>query len=134
MTGKISPGIASEGPSVQIGELISVSGASKSEASVLLLRHREYVLRTICSEYGVTFEQVRGGKRYQDIHVARMRCAVTLIRAMGYSLPRAGQVLGGRHHTTVLQMRRTMDQSEPGSRQRLPIILWIHGHDMSVTL
>ena len=59
-------------------------------------------MKVVCRYYDVTPEQLKSKKRSREIAFPR-QVAMFLCRELtGMSLPRIGQVFGGRDHTTVM--------------------------------
>ena len=46
------------------------------------------------------------GKSQEPRFVQARKIAVVELRKLGYSYPRIGRILGGRHHTTVMRLAR----------------------------
>ena len=63
------------------------------------------VVAAIAEKHGFTKAQLLGKSRVRSLVDARSEAAKAL-RAKGLSLPRIGQLLGGRDHTTILNLLR----------------------------
>ena len=69
----------------------------------------ELIMQTVCDYYGQTLEDMTGPTRKREITVPR-QIAMYLTRELtGMSLPRIGDVFGGRDHTTVLHSCKTVE-------------------------
>lgn len=66
------------------------------------LRTPTEVLNAVVDETGVPLDRIRGHERTRRIVDARQLAAFRLVTEAGTSLVRAGELLGGKHHTTVL--------------------------------
>lgn len=65
------------------------------------------VLDAVTSRTGVPLQLLRGRQRHPSLTAARA-VAVRELRAAGYSYPKIGRILGGRHHTTVMWLARSV--------------------------
>lgn len=71
----------------------------------LVYRPWHLVLDAVSRRTGVPLRLLRGRQRHPALRVARA-LAVRDLRAAGYSYPKIGRILGGRHHTTVMWLAR----------------------------
>ncbi|AGY56248.1 chromosomal replication initiator protein DnaA [Gloeobacter kilaueensis] len=71
----------------------------------------EAILDLVCNEMKVTLEDLRSESRRRDISQARQMCMYLLRKYTDLSLPKIGQALGGKDHTTVLYAIDKIDQS-----------------------
>jgi chromosomal replication initiator protein len=62
----------------------------------------EQILKTIAQEYGVSLEELISGSRSQRIAFPRQIAMYMLREESDLSLPKIGEILGGRDHTTVM--------------------------------
>lgn len=62
----------------------------------------EAIFELVCEEMKVSLEELRGDSRRRDISQARQICMYLLRKYTQLSLPKIGQALGGKDHTTVL--------------------------------
>ncbi len=83
--------------SVQTAE--QALGSFQHHATTLDYHH---ITEVVCSNYGVTEEEIMGRRRTREVAMAR-QVAMFLMRDMtNMSLPQIGEALGGRDHTTVM--------------------------------
>lgn len=69
------------------------------------------ILQVVGDAYDVTVSEIRGkSQRGYLLHARHLACYL-LVRRAGYSLPNAGRMMGGRHHTTVLHSVRIVDKA-----------------------
>lgn len=61
------------------------------------------LLHDVCDAYGANPDEVCGPMRHRRLVEVR-RSAARVLRSAGYSLPDIGHALGGRHHTTVMNL------------------------------
>lgn len=73
-------------------------------------------VKTAAAQHGTTVEALRGPQRHSDIVEAR-RDAAERLRGIGLSFPRIGQALGGRHHSTILNLLGLL-RARPTEAQR----------------
>jgi chromosomal replication initiation ATPase DnaA len=64
--------------------------------------HVKVIIRDVALATGVTVAEILGRRRSKHIVLARKEAMQKVANATGYSLPRIGQIFGGRDHTTVL--------------------------------
>lgn len=60
------------------------------------------ILQTVAAQHGVSVVDLRGPSRVKKIAVARFEAAYRLRVDLALSFPKIGQILGGRHHTTIM--------------------------------
>lgn len=60
------------------------------------------VINMICREAGITRQELLGDKRSQPLALWRQAGYYILREHCGLSYPRIGQLMGGKHHTTVM--------------------------------
>ena len=64
---------------------------------------------TVCKQYGIKMTDMESSKRNANIAYPR-QIAMYITREMtDYSLPKIGQVFGGKHYTTVLHACNKID-------------------------
>lgn len=71
------------------------------------------VIRQVCNKYQVSKEALVGPLRAKSIMRARHEAAFRIVVEVGLSYPRAGRVMGGRDHTTILNSVRRHAASSP---------------------
>jgi chromosomal replication initiator protein len=62
----------------------------------------ETVMHAIAETYGVSIEDLKGSSRRREISVARQIAMFLMRQHTDLSLPKIGEVFGGKDHTTVL--------------------------------
>ena len=62
----------------------------------------EQVIDAVCRYYSVDFDTLKGRGRSQEVALARQVAMFLLKQELDYSLPKIGETLGGRDHTTIL--------------------------------
>jgi chromosomal replication initiator protein len=62
----------------------------------------EQILRTIAEEYGITVDELLSSSRSQRVALPRQIAMYMLREESDLSLPKIGELLGGRDHTTVM--------------------------------
>jgi len=62
----------------------------------------EQILEAVCEYYAVEIPVLKSRERSQAVALARQVAMYLLKEELHYSLPRIGEILGGRDHTTVL--------------------------------
>lgn len=62
----------------------------------------EHILKTIAHEYGVSLEELLSANRSQRIAFPRQIAMYMLREESELSLPKIGEILGGRDHTTIM--------------------------------
>lgn len=67
-------------------------------------------------EFGIGYEQIVGACRGRAIVAARRYVAKRLREEMGLSYPRIGLAMGGRDHTTILNLLRDKEHLERRNR------------------
>ncbi|BAC89414.1 chromosomal replication initiator protein DnaA [Gloeobacter violaceus] len=72
----------------------------------------EAILELVCDELKVSAEDMRSDSRRRDISQARQLCMYLLRKYTDLSLPKIGQALGGKDHTTVLYAIDKIEQSK----------------------
>ena len=73
-----------------------------------------WVVRKSAEAYGLSVEEVLGPSHEPHLVPAR-RAAAQRLRAAGWSLPRIGRVMGGRHHTSVWYWLRSAPPPPPAT-------------------
>ena len=81
------------------------------------------IVQAVASEFGVSYAELTGMRRFQRI-VAIRSVAAERLRAQHMSLPAIGQALGGRHHTTVMNLLGLFDKRR--SLKRTPCLAGDH--------
>lgn len=76
-------------------------------------------VHAIAAEFGVTYDELVGPRRYQRI-VAMRSVVAERLRAQRMSLPDIGKALGGRHHTTVMNLLGLFDKPRKSPRKSPP--------------
>ncbi len=71
----------------------------------------ELVMRTVSDYYGTSMSELTGATRRREITVPRQIAMYLTREIIGMSLPRIGEVFGGRDHTTVLHSCKTVEQN-----------------------
>lgn len=71
------------------------------------------IIRAVCLKHGISSDALVGRHRKAEICAARHEAAFRMIVELGYSYPRAGRVLGGRDHTTILNSVKRHAASSP---------------------
>jgi len=61
------------------------------------------IIHRTATEYGAHYWEVIGPRRSRYLVNVRTMCAARL-RMRGYSYPEIGTYLGGRHHTTIMNL------------------------------
>lgn len=82
----------------------------------------EAIIDLVTSEFKVSGEDLRGDSRKREISQARQVCMYLLRQHTQLSLPKIGQALGGKDHTTVLYAIEKMEQvkeNDPEINRRL---------------
>lgn len=72
----------------------------------------EYIMDHVCSEFGITREQLTSPSRRAELVDARQACAIAL-RELDFSLKYTAQLLGRKDHTTVIHLLTTRTHSKP---------------------
>jgi chromosomal replication initiator protein len=62
----------------------------------------KHILETIAHEYGVSLEELTSSNRSQRIAFPRQIAMYMLREESELSLPKIGEILGGRDHTTIM--------------------------------
>lgn len=62
----------------------------------------ETVMNAVAETYGVSIEDLKSASRRREISVARQICMYLMRQHTDLSLPKIGEVFGGKDHTTVL--------------------------------
>lgn len=75
--------------------------ANPTPASIVRSKVREE-MASICNRHGVSVEQVLAVGRKKRTVWARQEIMYVLHRTMAMPLTRVGQIMSGRHHTTIL--------------------------------
>jgi len=70
------------------------------------------IFEAACKATDAMPSEIRGPRRYQ-ILVAKRRFIASKMRDEGYSLPEIGRALGGRHHTTVMNLLGLFERRPP---------------------
>lgn len=65
------------------------------------------ILARVAREEKLTVEAICGRSHASFLVASRLRIAVALNRDYGWSMPRIGRLLGGRDHTTILNLLKT---------------------------
>lgn len=97
--------------------IVSTLAARKAVAPTnsLLTAHarlvRSRVIRAVCDEFGLTHAQLIGQSRIKSIARPRGVC-YWLLRQRSFSYPEIGRAVGGRHHTTVMAMIKSVEADE----------------------
>ena len=60
------------------------------------------IVNNICEALGYEAARVRGPSRYQEDVEARANVSKVLRGEFGWSFPRIGHALGGKHHTSIM--------------------------------
>lgn len=60
------------------------------------------IIRDVCAKHGLSKDALLGKHRRRDLCAARHEAAFRMVVELGFSYPKAGRVLGGRDHTTIL--------------------------------
>lgn len=63
-------------------------------------------VRAVANVFVVSFEQILGPRRYQDLVLPRQVAMALAYRLTGKSFPGIGRAMGGRDHTTILHAIR----------------------------
>ena len=66
------------------------------------------LLASVCEFHALTREQVLGPDRHM-VFVDARRIIATVLKARGWSYPSIGRMLGGRDHTTIINLCRKME-------------------------
>ena len=77
------------------------------------------IIHAIAAKHGATTTDVLGDRRWRHIVDARKEIAKTLRDEHGWSYKAIGRALGGRHHTTVMNLLGVFDPLpfEPRSKE-----------------
>ena len=82
-----------------------------------------YVVDVVADFFGTTKENLTGKNRSRDVALPRQVAMYLLREDGGVSLPRIGQELGGRDHTTVMYVcDRVADMMESDDRMRRQVM------------
>jgi len=98
-------------------ELAAVSGARLEVVRDSLRRSAgggdevSAVLQSVCDQFAVTLDDLRGPGRSQRVNEPR-KVAYRRLRDLGLSLPRIGAIMGGRDHTTVMHGLRAAQRGK----------------------
>jgi chromosomal replication initiator protein len=62
----------------------------------------DQVIDAVCRHFSVDVDTLKGRGRSQEVALARQVAMFLLKQELDYSLPKIGETLGGRDHTTIL--------------------------------
>lgn len=80
----------------------------------------ERLMGDIAAKYNLSVREIKGNSRHRHLLVARREIAETL-RDSGWSTTRIGKLIGGRHHTTVINWLH----SPSGRKTKAPECVWL---------
>lgn len=72
----------------------------------------EFIMDHVCSEFGITREQLISPSRRAELVDARQACAIAL-RELDFSLKYTAELLGRKNHTTIIHLLNTKAHSKP---------------------
>ncbi len=115
-----------EGALIRAVAFVSISGLAMSVENIepILnppLESREitaaHVMQVVCEDYGVTREDLLGSSRKRAISQARQVAMYLMRHYTKLSLPKIGDALGGKDHTTVLYSCEKVTQTQKQNLQ-----------------
>ena len=92
--------------------MFDVSPYAGMQAEVTIERDPEMLFARVCAANGARPSVIRGPRR-DAWAVSVRRTAAKVLRDANLSLPAIGRILGGRHHTTVMNL---LDPSISGGK------------------
>ncbi len=72
----------------------------------------DVIFQAACTATGARPSDIRGPRRTRLL-VARRRFIASKMREEGYSRPEIGRALGGRHHTTIMNLLGLFERRPP---------------------
>ncbi len=104
------------------GKPLTAATAAEALADLLPKRRKvaaEKILHAVAEAFGVTVEELRAKGRSRRVAVPRQVAMYLLREEAGLSLPRVGEYLGGRDHSTVMHgVRKVADWLERDAQFR----------------
>jgi chromosomal replication initiator protein len=83
----------------------------------------EEVMSTVAGAFGVSVDKLKGADRRQEVVLPRQIAMYLLREEANYSLPKIGEAMGGRDHTTVMYAcQKVTDLLERDDKLRRQVI------------